>query len=167
MTIPGYPYAWDAATGMLCEAQVWEVLKHQNPKWIAVENNGILYDDVKDATNPNSLRIFLDHTPMGVNMLLTMAQFAPRENRYHYLFPLAKYHGNWKTANDQGSLLRDLLSVKKNGFLLNYVMNVMPYDVPEDPEVQPDVSFLSTGIPSFPVFAEIPPFDSIFLHNLL
>lgn len=136
-----YPYAWDAATGMLYEAQVKEVLKRQNPKWIVVEINGILYDEVKDATNPNSLRIFLDHTPIGVNKLQTMAQFAPREDWYHYLFPLAKYHENWKNAYDQGGLLRDLLSVKKNGSVLKgYVTNVMPYDAPESRDVSQDFS---------------------------
>ena len=41
-----YPYAWDAATGELYEAQVRELLRRQDPEWIVVEINGILYDDV-------------------------------------------------------------------------------------------------------------------------
>jgi len=41
-----YPYAWDAATGELYEAQVRELLRRQDPKWIVVEINGILYDDI-------------------------------------------------------------------------------------------------------------------------
>lgn len=136
-----YPYAWDAATGMLYEAQVREVLKRQNPKWIVVEINGILYDDIKDVTNSHSLRTFLDHTPMSFNKLRTMAQFAPVEDWYHYLFPLAKYHENWKIAYDQGGLLRDLLSVKKNGSVLKgNVTNVMSFDAPETRDVTQDYS---------------------------
>lgn len=136
-----YSYAWDAATGMLYEAQVRELLKRQNPKWIVVEINGILYDDVRDATSEKSLRTFMDHTPMGFNKLRTMVQFAPVEDWYHYLFPLAKYHENWKTAYDQGGLLRDALSVKINGSVLKgNVTNVMPYDVPENRDVSQDYS---------------------------
>lgn len=136
-----YPYAWDAATGMLYEAQVREILKRQNPEWILVEINGILYDDIKDVTNSNSLRIFLDHTPMGVNKLRTMAEFAPVEDWYHYLFPLAKYHDAWKTAYDQGGLLRDWLSVKQKGSVLKgNVTNVMPFDAPESRDVRQDFS---------------------------
>lgn len=136
-----YPYAWDAATGELYEAQVRELLRRQNPEWIVVEINGILYDDVKDATNPHSHRSFLDNTPWSLNKLRTIREYVPAEDRYQYLFPLAKYHANWKTAYDQGGLIKDLLSIRMNGSLLKGVVtNVMPFDAPENRDVANDFS---------------------------
>ena len=136
-----YPFAWDAATGELYEAQVREVLSRQDPEWIVVEINGILYDDVKDATNPHSQRLFLDNTPMSLNKLRTIFKYVSAEDRYQYLFPLAKYHGNWKTAYDQGGRLRDLLSIRQNGSVLKgMVTNVMPYDAPVTRDVKDDFS---------------------------
>lgn len=136
-----YPYAWDAATGELYEAQVREILKRQDPEWIVVEINGILYDDVADATNPHSQRLFLDNTPMSLNKLRTIFQYVPKGERYQYLFPLAKYHANWKTAYDQGGLIMDLLSIRKNGSMLKgMVTNVRPFDAPKIKDVADDYS---------------------------
>lgn len=136
-----YPYAWDAATGELYEEQVREILKRQDPKWILVEINGILYDDPKDSTNENSLRMFLDHTPMSMNKVRTIVEHTPAQDWPRYFFPLAKYHGNWKIAWDQGGRIRDLLSLKRNGSLMKgNVTNVMPFDAPLSMDVTRDDS---------------------------
>lgn len=136
-----YSYAWDAATGELYEAQTREILRRQDPEWIIVEINGILYDDPKDSTNPHSHRLFLDNTPMSLNKLRTIFKHVPAENRYEYLFPLSKYHGNWKIAYDQGGRMRDLLSVRMNGSKLKGVVtNVLPYEAPESRDITNDFS---------------------------
>lgn len=136
-----YPYAWDAATGQLYEAQVRQLLERQDPKWIVVEINGLLYDDVKEVTSEASLRAFLDHTPMSMNKVRTIFEYAPAEDWYRYFFPLAKYHGNWKIAYDQGGRLKDLLSIKMNGSVLKgYVTHVRPFDAPETRDVTNDYS---------------------------
>ena len=136
-----YPYAWDAATGELYEAQVREILQRQNPKWILVEINGILYDDYEDATNPHSLRAFLDNTPMTANKLRTILKHVPLAEQYQYFFPLAKYHENWKIAYDQGGRLKDLLSIKMNGSVLKgNVTHILPYNAPATRDVTQDYS---------------------------
>lgn len=136
-----YPYAWDAATGELYEAQVRELLRRQNPEWIVVEINGILYDRAEDATNPHSQRSFLDNTPMSLNKLRTIFKYVLPENRYEYLFPLSKYHANWKRAYDQGGLMKDLLSVRMNGSVLKGVVtNVCRFDAPITRDVTGDFS---------------------------
>jgi len=78
---------------------------------------------------------------MSLNKLRTIFKYVPAEDRYQYLFPLAKYHANWKIAYDQGGRLKDLLSIRMNGSLLKgAVTNVRPFEAPATRDVTGDFS---------------------------
>ena len=110
-----YPYALDATTSAVYESQVREILKRQNPKWIVVEINGLLYDDPEFHTDEGALRRYLDNIPFSWNKVKTILDTVSREDWLSYLFPLAKYHGNWKSMLDQLGRVKSIATLYLRG----------------------------------------------------
>ena len=139
-----YPYAEDSLPGVLFESQVKEILKHQDPKWIVIDINGILYDDPSVHTDGANLRKFLNNIPYSWNRIRTMMELVPCEEWYFYLFPLAKNHSNWKEAANQWESILDYYEIKRNGAILkgnvtnlNVLSNMTARDVSEVDSCKP------------------------------
>ena len=137
-----YPYALDASSSVLYEAEVREILKRQHPKWIVIEINGLLYDDPSMHTDEGGLRRFLDNIPMSLNKVNTIAENLPRGEWLNYLFPLAKYHSNWKTMYDQLGNLKSIWTfyLRGNTLLKGCVSNSTVVPVPEVSSIAGDYS---------------------------
>lgn len=136
-----YPYCQDASSGALYESQLKEVLKHQNPQWIVVEINGVLYEDPEMLTDGGGLRRYLNNIPFSLNKVQTILELVPREDWYFYFFPLAKNHSNWKEAVNQGQWVRDYHAIKRSGSLLKgNVQTVTDYKAPASQNVAQDTS---------------------------
>lgn len=110
-----YSYALDAMSCAFYESQLKEILKHQDPSLIVIEINGVLYDDPAMHTDNGSLLRYLHNMPFGWNKVQSIFELVPEGERYYYFFPLAKYHGNWKDALDQGGRMKDHYEFFKNG----------------------------------------------------
>lgn len=139
-----YPYALDASTSALYASQLTEILKHQDPKWIVVEINGVLYDDPAMHTDTGGLLRYLNNIPFSWNKVRSIMELVPAEEWYYYFFPLAKYHSTWKEAWDQGGRMKDYYSVKWKGSVLKgNVTTVAPFAELPDRDVAGDSSTAS------------------------
>ena len=131
-----YPYALDATSCALHKSQVTEILKHQNPQWIVVELNGMLYTDPAMHTDTGGLMRYLHNIPFSWNKVQTIMELVPRDEWYYYFFPLAKYHGNWKEALDQGGRMKDHYEIYCNGAKLKgNVTTLEPLEVFDSKDV--------------------------------
>lgn len=113
-----YPLGLDATTSTLYESELKEILKRQKPQWIVVEINGLLYDDPAMHTDEGALRRYLDNIPLSVNKVETILEKVPREEWLHYLFPLSKYHSNWKGMPDQLGRIKSIWTFYLRGHSL-------------------------------------------------
>lgn len=77
-----------------------EALRYQKPKAIVLE---ISYCKLPDYVHEGVHRINLDDLRMGPVKLEAIFDVIPKEDRFSYLFELAKYHDTW-TELDQTSL---------------------------------------------------------------
>lgn len=111
--ITSYPYASDALPSSLYLPALKEILRTQNPQWIVIEINGMLYEtqDTRDSV----VRRFLDNIPFSRNKLETIFQVAPKEDLLNYLVPFIKYHGNWKLNRDRISTMLNTLALYIQG----------------------------------------------------
>ncbi len=73
-----------------------EALKYQNPKAIVLE---VHYSKKMDEATEGVHRINLDDLRMGPVKLEAIFDIIPAEERWSYIFELAKYHDTWKDLN--------------------------------------------------------------------
>lgn len=136
-----YPYALDATPGSLYRSQLREILKHQDPKLILVEINGVLYDDPVLQTHDAGLLRYIHNIPFSWNKVRTVMELVPRENWYYYLFPLAKSHSDWKKIPDQLDQLQYHNWVSRNGSVLKgNVTMIHAFEAPAHRDVSQDMS---------------------------
>jgi len=88
-----YLYTIDANPGSLYKYELKEILSTQNPQTIVVEINGFLYDDGYQNQEVR-LRMFAENIPFSLNKLDAIFHYNV-DDKINYLFPFAKYHGDW------------------------------------------------------------------------
>lgn len=77
----------------LAKSMLQEVRENQKPKVIAIDINGILYND-KEESRDSFLRVWLDNMPYNINRLNAINELVPESDRMSYYIPLIKYHTN-------------------------------------------------------------------------
>lgn len=77
----------------LAKSMLQEVRKNQEPKIIAIDINGILYND-KEESRDSFIRVWLDNMPYNKTRLSAINELVPESDRMSYYIPLIKYHTN-------------------------------------------------------------------------
>lgn len=95
--ITSYDFGANEQPMYLSYYYVKEALKYQNPKAIVLE---ISYCKLPDYSHEGVHRINLDDLRMGPVKLEAIFDFIPAEERFSYIFELAKYHDTWTELNE-------------------------------------------------------------------
>lgn len=69
-----------------------EALKHQKPKVIVLDVFTVYGDDYEEE---GVMHINLDDLPLNANKINAIRNGVPKDLRYSYYFPIAKYHNTW------------------------------------------------------------------------
>lgn len=83
----------------IAKSMLIEVMKTQKPKVIAIDINGILYNDEQESRE-GSKRLWIDNMPFSKNKLDTINELVDKDERMAYYVPLLKYHSNWERLNE-------------------------------------------------------------------
>lgn len=98
--ITSYDFGANEQPMYLSYYYVKEALRYQKPKAIVLE---ISYCKLPDYSHEGVHRINLDDLRMGAVKLEAIFDFIPAEDRFSYIFELAKYHDTW-TELDKTSI---------------------------------------------------------------
>lgn len=113
-----YPYAFDANSSQMLLSQLREVLTRQNPQMIVIEINAFLYNPPTPERDEARFRKYLDNIPFSMNKVRSIKEFVSEDEQMFYLFPLAKYHENWKATFTQIGKVKDNLAIRSQGYSL-------------------------------------------------
>lgn len=90
-----YELATSGAPMGLAKSMVKEVRKHQDPKLILIDLNGVLYDDEAEQRE-GMTRLWVDNMPMSENKVEAISELAKGKDTFSWYVPLYKYHQNWE-----------------------------------------------------------------------
>lgn len=90
-----YVLATSGAPMGIMKSMLIEVQKHQKPKVIVIDMNGVVYSD-KFENKEGSLRFWIDNMPSSKNKTETIDYLIPENERDTYRNPIKKYHTNWE-----------------------------------------------------------------------
>ena len=110
--LTSYDYA-AASQVNLWKSQLIEILNQQNPQYIIIEINGVVYGDDEELDDSLGHRSYLDGMPMSINKIDTLHSLNLKESPLSYYFPLIKYHGELQNSM---KMLRETLYYQKQGF---------------------------------------------------
>ena len=119
-----YMYAIDANPSSLYKYQIKEILKTQDPQLIFVEVNGFFEGDSEDEAR---LRQFTENIPMSVNKIEAIWNHS-YEDKLSCLFPVIKYHGDWRNPADLKYRMKLRLEEDKAPCLLKGVVTCTAVD---------------------------------------
>lgn len=91
-----YNLAVSGVPGSLYRSMLTEILKRQNPKLVVVNISGFYWGE-DSFSDWASIHKWLDYTPFSLDKIREVQSLIPKEDQAEYLFPVIKYHGNWKT----------------------------------------------------------------------
>ncbi len=94
-----YELATSGAPMGLAKSMVKEVLKHQNPKLIMIDLNGVLNNDRVEQIE-GMIRLWVDNIPMSENKIETINEVTDGKDPLSWYVPLYKYHQNWEKIRE-------------------------------------------------------------------
>lgn len=100
-----YPYAMDANTGSLYEAQLKEILSHQQPQVLIVDVYGFIKGDNSVLIDDARMRLFAESIPRTGNWLELVMNY-PSEDRISFFFPFLKNHAHLWLIRDSMTKMR-------------------------------------------------------------
>ncbi|MEG2800738.1 MAG: hypothetical protein RR890_02360 [Longicatena sp.] len=93
--LTSYALATNSAPMGIAKSMIIEARKRQDPKLFLIDFTGILYNDTEEI-NERGLRFWIDSMPYSKNKVKTIKELVPKKEQNTYLYPILKYHNNWK-----------------------------------------------------------------------
>lgn len=90
-----YNLAISGVPGSLYRSMLTEILKRQKPKLVVFNISGFYWGE-DSFSDWGSMHKWFDYTPFSLEKIREIGSVVPEEKRAEYLFPMIKYHGNWK-----------------------------------------------------------------------
>ena len=115
-----YAVSYAGAPGSLYPVMLAEALKYQKPKLVAVEINGFLHGD-KYLEETAKMHTWYDNVPFSKDKFRQIKDSVPKHKIGEFIFPIIKYHDNWKHPKICYDSIVGKLKLKKCG--ISYTKN--------------------------------------------
>lgn len=112
--VTSFMISFGAAPGRIYKPMLEQALKYQNPKLVMIEFNGFLQDD-KYLQNPKRMHSFYDYVPLSASKINSILETVPKDRRIEFLFPIEKFHNNWRYLKDCKNNLKAVKKLCESG----------------------------------------------------